>query len=215
MGDVVFDSSSELEFTVAGFAADSMYGHTSIGYISVDSYTSIRTALNPMYQKMYHSIAIRGENIEEIHIDGTELVPKSTIIENIPSYKAEHLTITMIIWVLVVVSAAIIGVFYYILTIQKYKQFGVMKALGMGMDRLTAIVASQICVIALFGAAAAALLTYLMAMAIPSAMPFYLKNGNVITMIAAFILISILGGLISVLSISRVDPIKVIGGSGE
>ena len=99
--------------------------------------------------------------------------------------------------------------------IQKYKQFGVMKALGMGMNRLAAMVTSQVCVIAVFGAAAAALLTYLMSIAIPAAMPFYLKIGNVISVIAAFILISIAGGLISVLSISHVDPIKVIGGSGE
>lgn len=215
VGDVVFDPYSELEYTVAGFAADSMYGHTSIGYISVDSYTSMRTALNPMYSKMYHTIVIRGNDIDGIHIDGTELVPKSEIIENIPSYKAEHLTITMIIWVLIVVSAAIIGVFYYILTIQKYKQFGVMKALGMGMDKLAAMVTGQVCVIAVFGAAAAALLTYLMSIAIPATMPFYLKNGNVIIVIAAFILISVAGGLISVLSISHVDPMKVIGGSGE
>ena len=192
-----------------------MYGHTSIGYISVDSYTSIRTALNPMYQKMYHSIVVRGKDVDGIHIDGAELVPKSEIIENIPSYKAEHMTITMIIRVLVAVSAAIIGVFYYILTIQKYKQFGVMKALGMGMNKLAAMVTSQVCMIAVFGAAIAALLTYLMSIAIPATMPFYLKNGNVIMVIAAFILISVAGGLISVLSISHVDPIKVIGGSGE
>ena len=215
VGDVVFDSSSEHEYTVAGFVSDSMYGHTSVGYISVDSYTSMRTALNPMYQKMYHAIVIRGKDIDGINIDGTELVSKSEIIENIPSYKAEHTTITMIIWVLVVVSAAIIGVVYYILTIQKYRQFGVMKALGMSMKQLAAMVTSQICVIAVFGAAVATLLTYLMSMAIPSTMPFYLKNGNVILVIAAFILISVAGGLISVLSISHVDPMKVIGGSGE
>lgn len=215
VGDSVFDSSSEFEYIVVGFAADSMYGHTSVGYISVDSYTSMRTTLNPMYQEMYHSIAIRGNDIDGINIDGTELVSKSDIIENIPSYKAEHMTITMIIWVLIVVSAAIIGVFYYILTIQKYKQFGVMKALGMGMNRLASMVTSQVCIIAVFGAAVAALLTYLMSIAIPATMPFYLRNENVILVIAAFILISIAGGLISVLSISHVDPIKVIGGSGE
>ena len=215
VGDTVYDSSSELEFTVAGFAADTMYGHTSVGFISVDSYTAIRTALNPMYQKMYHTIAIRGNDIGNIRIDGTEIVSKSEVIENIPSYKAEHLTITMIIWVLVVVSAAIIGVFYYILTIQKHKQFGVMKAIGMSMKRLAAMVTGQVCVIAVFGAAAAALLTYLMSIAILQTMPFYLKYGNVMLVMAAFILISIAGGLISVLSISHVDPMKVIGGSGE
>ncbi|MCM1062102.1 MAG: ABC transporter permease [Eubacterium sp.] len=215
LGDTVYDSSSEIEFTVVGFAKDSMYGHTAIGFISTDSYTSIRTALNPMYQKTYHAVAIKGTDIENINIDETAVAPKSDIIENIPSYKAEHTTITMIIWVLVAVSSAIIGVFYYIITLQKHKQFGVMKAIGIEMSRISAMVTGQVCIIAVSGAAISALLTYLMAMAIPSTMPFYLKNGNVVLVIAAFILISLAGGLISVSSISHVDPMEVIGGSGE
>ena len=215
VGDTVYDSASGLEYTVAGFAADSMYGHTSVGFISVDSYTAIRTALNPMYKVSYHSIAVKGDNINNINIDGTELVKKSEVIENIPSYKAEHLTITMIIGVLVVVSAAIIGVFYYILTIQKHKQFGVMKAIGMSMKRLTAMVTGQVCIIAVAGAVIANILTYAMAAVIHDSMPFYLKNGNVVLVTAAFIIISIAGSLISVLSISHVDPMKVIGGAEE
>ena len=215
VGDTVCDSSSEIEFTVVGFVKDSMYGHTSVGFISSDSYTAIRTALNPMYQRTYHAIAVKGTDVDGIQIDGTEVVSKSEIIENIPSYKAEHLTINMIIWVLVVVSAAIIGVFYYIITLQKHRQFGVMKAIGIGMRRISAMVTGQVCIIAVSGAAISAALTYLMSIVIPSAMPFYLKNGNVILVMAAFIFISIAGGLISVLSISHVDPMEVIGGSGE
>ena len=113
-----------------------MYGHTSIGFITIDSYTKLRTLLNPMYEKEYHTIALRGSDVEDIGLDGTELVAKADIIENIPSYTAEHMTITMIIWVLVLVSATIIGVFYYILTLQKRRQFGIMKAIGVGMGRL-------------------------------------------------------------------------------
>lgn len=45
-------------------------------------------------------------------IDGTEIVDKATIIENIPGYQAEQITINMILWVLVLVSAAVSGVFF-------------------------------------------------------------------------------------------------------
>lgn len=215
IGDTVCDSSSQVEFTVVGFAEDSMYGHTSIGFISLDSYSEIRTVLNPAYQLKYHAIAVDGKDVKNINIDGAELVPKSEIIENIPSYKAEHLTITMIIWVLVVVTAAIIGVFYFILTIQKHKQFGVMKAIGINMKTLAAMVTVQVCMVAVCGTVVAGLLTFLMSLVIPPAMPFYLKAGNVFIIAAAFILISIASSLISVLSISKVDPMKVIGGADE
>ena len=215
VGDIVIDSSTGLEFTVTGFAKEQMYGHTSVGFITTDTYTEMRTLLNPMYEKEYHAIALRGGNVENINLDGTECIAKADIIENIPSYKAEHLTITMIVWVLVVVSVTIIGVFYYILTLQKRRQFGIMKAIGMGMGRLAGVVASQVCIIAVCGAVVANLLTFAMAAALPETMPFYLKGGSACLVTIAFILISIVSSLISILNISRVDPMKVIGGADE
>lgn len=215
IGDRVMDSSTELTFTVIGFVKDQMYGHTSIGFITTDTYTELRKLLNPVYEKAYHAIAVKGGSVEDIGIDGTELVAKADIIENIPSYTAEHLTITMIVWVLVIVSSAIIGVFYYILTLQKRRQFGIMKAVGVGMGRLARIVTSQVCIIAVCGALAANLLTFAMAAALPETMPFYLQGVNVCMVTAAFILISVAGSLISILNISHVDPMKVIGGADE
>ncbi|MCM1465032.1 MAG: ABC transporter permease [Bacteroidales bacterium] len=215
IGDVVMDSSTEMAFTVVGFVDDQMYGHTSIGFITIETYTKLRTLLNPMYEKAYHAIAVRGGNVENIGLDGTEFVAKADIIENVPSYTAEHMTITMIVWVLVVVSATIIGVFYYILTLQKRRQFGIMKAIGMGMERLAGIAASQVCIIAVCGAVIANLLTFAMAAALPETMPFYLKGGSACLVTVAFILISIVSSLISILNISHVDPMKVIGGADE
>ena len=215
IGDIVMDSSTELKFTVTGFVKDQMYGHTSIGFITTDTYTKLRTVLNPLYEKTYHAVALRGTDVENINLDGTALAAKADIIENVPSYKAEHMTITMIVWVLVVVSAAIIGVFYYILTLQKHKQFGIMKAVGMGMGRLAGIVASQVCIIAVCGAVIANLLTFAMAVALPETMPFYLKSSSAGLVTIAFVLISIVSSLISILNISHVDPMKVIGGADE
>lgn len=214
-GDIVTDSSTGLEFTVAGFVDDQMYGHTSVGFITTDTYTQLRTSLNPMYKKAYHTIAIKGGSADNISIDGAEIIAKADIIENIPSYTAEHVTITMIKWVLVVVSAAIIGIFYYILTLQKRRQFGVMKAIGMGMGKIAGIVTSQVCIIALFGAVIANILTFAMAAALPETMPFYLKGAAAFSVTLAFIAISVISSLISISNISHVDPMKVIGGADE
>ena len=59
------------------------------------------------------------------------------------------------------------------------------------------------------------LLTFAMAAALPETMPFYLESGNACLVIVAFILISIVSSLISILNISHVDPMKVIGGADE
>ena len=47
-----------------------------------------------------------------------------------PGYTAENGTIMMMLVFLIVISAFVIAVFFYVLTIQKTQQFGVMKAIG-------------------------------------------------------------------------------------
>lgn len=214
VGDTVKDSYTEIVFKVVGFTKDEMYGHVSVGFITTDSYTKLRNELNPYYEKHFHAIAIKG-NAENIDIDGTLLVSKQEIIESVPSYSAEHLTITMIVYVLVVVSAVVIGIFYYILTIQKHRQFGVMKAIGFDMKKLSGIVICQVLILSVFSAVVANILTFGMSVALPQTMPFYLLPVNACAVSVAFVLISVISSLLSVINISRIDPIQIIGGNDE
>ncbi len=214
VGDIIIDSASGFEFNVVGFAKDEMYGHVSVGFITRDSYTQIRTRLNPQYGTTIHALAFKGKP-DDLDMDGKELVKKQDIIDNIPSYRAEHLTITMIIYVLVIVSAIVIGVFYYIMTIQKRRQFGVMKAVGFGMGKLSAIVVSEVSLLSVFAAVVANIFTFAMSAVIPQKMPFHLLPADAVSVSAGFVLISIVSSLISIIHISRVDPIQAIGGNDE
>lgn len=214
LGDTVRDSSSGLEFTVVGFAKDQMYGHVSIGFITTEDYTALRTALNPHYEQAYHAIAVKGD-VSGVKIDGCELISKDEVIKSIPSYSAEHTTINMIVWVLVIVSAVIIGIFSYILTLQKRKQFGVMKAVGLGMGKLASIVISQNLLLSLFAAVIAGLLTFGMREILPQTMPFYLQMQTACAVSTAFVVISVLSSLLSIINIARIDPVQAIGGGDE
>lgn len=210
-GDTVCDAFTGLQFTVIGFVKGQSYVHTPIAFITVDSYAQI----NPLYENAYHTVVIRGGNTENMKAEGTVLVSKADVVKSIPSYTASHLTITMVEWVLVVITAAIIGVFYYVLTIQKRKQFGVMKAIGTGMGRLSGMVAGQVGIISVSGAVIANILTLAVSAVLPAAVPFYLKAWSVCLVTAAFILISVASSLLSILIISRIDPMKAIGGGEE
>ena len=76
---------------------------------------------------------------------------------------------------LVIISAVIIGIFNYILTLQKRRQFDVMKAIGMKNSELAGMVISEVCIISLFAAALALGITFFMASMMPEKMPFYLE----------------------------------------
>lgn len=212
LGDIVLDSSTDMKFEVVGFAKDQMYGHTSVGFISTESYTALRTELNPNYSVSYHALTTNDDKVTSLDLDELVIDEKQTIIENIPSYSAEHITIIMVVWLLVVISSVIIGVFYYILTIQKEREFAVMKSIGVSMGQISGMIVSQVFIVAVFGAAIANILNFAMACSLPQTMPYYMRAYDACGVSLAFIAISILSSLLSVIRVSKVDPMTVIGG---
>lgn len=212
LGDTIYDSSTDMEFTVIGFTNDMMYGHTSVGYITTESYTMLRTRLNPKYEQSYHAFAINGMDIDNIKIDKTIVVGKNDIVQKLPGYQAEQTTINMIVWVLVVVSAVVIGIFHYIITLQKEHQFGVMRALGMSTKRIAGALLAQVGIIAVVGALLANLLTFFMAFVLPETMPFYLNINNVCLVTIAFIMISLVSSVQSLIRVYKIDPVIAMGG---
>ncbi|MDT8717337.1 ABC transporter permease [Clostridium sp. 19966] len=213
VGDIVEDSATGIELTVVGFTKDEMYGHSPIGFISMDTYKELQQAENPMYKTKYNAIAIEGSDISKIKVKDVQVVDKSEIVENIPGYKAEQMTIKMILWVLVFVSAAVLGVFFYIITLQKRKEFGVMKAIGMKLKEIAATQVAQVLILACFGVIIGNALAFGMASVLPKSMPFYLKFTDSSLISAAFILISMICSLVSIREVAKVDPITIIGGN--
>jgi putative ABC transport system permease protein len=213
IGDTVVDSTTGLEMTVVGFAKDILYGHTSMGIISTDTYSGIRALITPSYESVYHAFAIKGDDIESIKLDGAEVLSKTSVISKIPGYAQEQTTITMILWVLVIVSAAILGVFFYVITIQKLQQFGVLKALGAEMKMLSSMIIFQVLLLAGGSMIVGNILTFLMAGMLPNSMPFSLKGSSAIIISLAFVVISVFCSLISLLKVAKVDPLITIGGN--
>ena len=122
IGDKIKDSASEITLTVVGFTKEAKYGHSSIGFISKDTYVAMREANQPNYKWLPQAYVTSSKPSNSSLPSGLKAYQKQAIIEKIPGYQAEHLTLTMITWVLLLASAAILGVFFYILTLQKLHQ---------------------------------------------------------------------------------------------
>lgn len=213
VGDKIIDNASGIELTVTGFTKDAYYSHVSVGYVSFDTLKNIETALNPYYETRYNAVAINSADVSKVNVSGVKVTDSKTIIENLPGYSAEKITINMIIWVLVVITGAILAVFFYIITIQKRKQYGVMKAIGMKNSEIAATIVQQISILAFIGTACGVLLAYGLSLVLPSAMPFYFNLKDAVIIAVAFIIISVLGSLLSVLKVAKVDPLITIGGA--
>ena len=215
VGDTIQDKASKESLTVIAFAKNAKYGHSSIAFVTAETYEAMRQKNDPNYTWKPQTI-VTNQAVDSSQLSNQLIVfqPKQ-LIKKIPGYTAENMTLTMIIWVLLVASSAILGVFFYILTLQKLQQFGVLKAIGMSMKQITAIQLSQIGILSVMGVGVGLALAFAMALVLPSAMPFYMTLQGNVTIALSFILISVLCGALSILKIKQVDPIEVIGGKGE
>lgn len=214
LGDTIKDAATDTSLKVVGFTKDQMYGHVSVGFVSHQTYLDMRSSNNPNFQPMTNALMVKGEENSILELDGMEVVSKKDIIKAIPGYQAEQATISMVQWLLVAITAVVITIFYYVMTIQKEKQYGVMKAIGISMGKISSIIFWQILSIAAIGALVADGLVFAMAHFLPATMPFYLKLDSMLLITAVFVLVSILGGLFSIVRVAKIDPMTVIGGEG-
>ena len=215
VGDRVIDKISEQELTVVAFASRANYGYSDIGFVSSQTYAGMRTKTDPNYRWQAQTVVTSDEIAEDAIPAHLMTADRQQVIDKIPGYKAQNLTLKMITWVLLVASSAILGVFFYILTLQKLRQFGVMKAVGMPMRTITYIQISQLTIISIIGVAIGLGLAAAMAPFLPSTVPSIMTLADNVTVVISFVVTSILCGALSLLKIKKVDPIEVIGGNGE
>lgn len=212
VNDTILDKNGKTKLTVVGFTKGAMYGHTGIGYISQKSYEALMTVDNPKFVWRPQVFASSDESAKELNLDKIEVIDKESLIEKIPGYAAEQGTLSMITWVLVMASAMILAVFFYIISLDKRQQFGVLKALGMGMGALSAQQLFQVFILALVGVVLGDLLTIGLASALPVKMPFYLNITDMAILSAVFVAVTLVVSLLSVVRIAKIDPIDIING---
>lgn len=139
-----------------------------------------------------------------------EVVGINKFIEDLPGYKPQNLTMNFMITFLFIISATVIGVFLYVITLQKKNLFGVLKAQGFTNGYLMKMVLSQTFILALIGTLIGLVLTILTGFVLPEAVPLEFNIVTLIVFGVVLILTSLIGSLFSVLSIRKIDPLKAI-----
>lgn len=140
------------------------------------------------------------------------MIETETFIKNLPGYTEQNLTLTFMIYFLFIISAVIVAIFLYVLTVQKISMFGVMKAQGISNGYLSRSVIAQTFILAFLGVVIGFGLSILTGAFIPSAVPVSFEYMTMLLYGIILIVVAILGAVFSVLTIIRIDPLEAIGG---
>ncbi|WP_010529509.1 ABC transporter permease [Lentibacillus jeotgali] len=214
IGDELEISSSDVTLTIVGFTDNAQFNAAPVLYTNLGTLQQVRFGEEAENNEgMVNGFVVRGGNLADVSVDnGLQVVETSTFIENLPGYTAQNLTLTFMIYFLFIISAVILAIFLYVLTIQKVSMFGVMKAQGISSKYLANSVVAQTFQLAVAGVAIGFLLTILTGFFLPTAVPVAFDYLVMLLYGLVLIAVSVLGALISVRTIVKIDPLKAIGG---
>lgn len=211
LGDTVKVATNDQILTIVGFTDKAKFSVAPVLYSSLETFQMIKygSAMSNQTPNTVNAIVTKGASTETVK--GLKLQSIKAFINQLPGYHAQVLTFGFMIGFLVMIAAVVIGIFIYVLTMQKMAIFGVMKAQGISSAYIARSVVAQTFILAFSGVVLGLVATVLSALALPDAVPFQsqpLFFGGVAIMIVG---VAILGALFSVRSIVTLDPLKAMG----
>ena len=210
IGDTIKLAGSDKKLKIVGFTDNARFSVAPVLYTSIGAYQEIRfEKKDDSENARINAIVTRGK-IKEVPDDlvATDI---SKFINELPGYNAQVLTFGFMIGFLIVIAAIVIGIFIYVLTMQKSEIFGVMKAQGISSRYIAFSVIAQTFLLATSGVLIGGLATIGTALVLPAAVPFQINLLFFASISVMMILIAMLGAFFSVRTIVKIDPLKAIG----
>ncbi|MFK3492202.1 ABC transporter permease [Staphylococcus aureus] len=209
IGDTLSLSQSDEKLHIVGFTESAKYNASPVIFTNDATIAKINPRLTG---DKINAVVVRDTNWRDKKLNQElEAVSINDFIENLPGYKPQNLTLNFMISFLFVISATVIGIFLYVMTLQKTSLFGILKAQGFTNGYLANVVISQTLILALFGTAFGLLLTGVTGAFLPDAVPVKFDVLTLLVFAIVLMIVSVLGSLFSILTIRKIDPLKAIG----
>lgn len=213
IGDTLTLSSSDEELTIVGFTEDARFNAAPVLYATLETFQKVRFGeAAEQNEDQVNGIVIRTDDLSALDAGNDfAIIDTETFIENLPGYTEQSLTLNFMIYFLFIISATIVAIFLYVLTVQKINMFGVMKAQGISNGYLARSVVAQTFLLAAIGVTLGYVLTIVTGLFLPNAVPVQFDLVAMAIYGVVLIAVAILGAIFSVWTIVKIDPLKAIG----
>lgn len=206
--DNVRVAGTSLTWKIVAFTEKATYQTAPILYANLATWRELRYGSSS--SDLFSAVVVQGTATLSSDTP-LQVYSISEFISNLPGYNAQVATFSIMIGFLIVIVAFVLGIFIYVLTIQKTSMFGVMKAQGISNLFIGNSVVAQTIIVTGIGVAIGLILTLISGYFLGGFVPFAINPLFYIGITIAFFLFSILGGLFSVRAVLKIDPLKAIG----
>lgn len=199
----------DTSYKVVGITDDALYNMAPVVYGNLDNWAPIKGVTN---QFKASGIISKSDTQLKAASDQLKAYNLKDYMNNLPGYQAQILTFTFMISFLILISLIVVTIFLYILTIQKLPNLAVLRAQGIPNRYLILNTFNETLLIMVISVAIGAGLTTLTAFFIPDAVPVYFDIPLMSLIAVGMLITGLLGALIPMRIISKIDPVTVIGG---
>ena len=219
LNDRLLITPAKQALVVVGFTSGETYNHLPVIFTTIPFWQSVKFAApgaSGGVADPISAVAVQtggGATAGRIAtaVPGIQVASRAEAVQNLPGYTEESGSIDMMLGFLFVIAAFVLAVFFYVLTLQKTNQFGVLKAVGASTAFLVRDLLGQVMLLTTAGVVVGVALTLAVAAIIPANLPFALSNQLIVTYAGVMLLVGFGGSLLSLRRVSMIDPLIAIG----
>ncbi|GAO99477.1 ABC transporter permease [Fructobacillus ficulneus] len=195
------------QLTVVGFAKSAEYNMAPIVYGDLSQWAAVK-GVNPSFigsgYVSHNQVKIANNNLQDL--------TKKELFNKMPGYSAQNKTFVFMIVFLVIISIVIVTIFLYILTVQKMANLAVLRAQGIPSRYLLWNTLAETLMIMVLAVLTALILAAGTGEIMPAAVPMFFSLSLMTLTGLAMVLMGLLGAVVPMQLIAKIDPVTVIGG---
>ncbi len=210
LNDKIEVPSLNKKLTITGFSDNKKFNTAPVIYVALDDFQSmVRMPSSHLSDNSVNAVVYKGNVTYEQATLKKLTIPQ--FINEIPGYRPQVLTFGLMISFLIGIVAFVLGIFIYVLTVQKTAMFGVMKAQGISNKIILRSVLAQTLFLTFVGVAIGLLFTFITVLFLPDKVPFELNLALIGFIVGLTFAFSALGSVFSLRSATKVDPLIAMG----
>jgi len=199
-----------VEFEIVGAIDEGTFFFQPVVYTRLESWREVRYGVLDEFTPVGSVVLLAGDDLDGLSGDGWVAVDKQTAFRNIEGVQEQQSTVDALRYVGLLIGGMVVGIFFYVITLQKISQLGMLKAIGAPGGYLLRQGLIQVVLITLVASSAAVLLavgTEALIAGSGSGVPIRFTTSSLLTTGTLIVVAGVIGSLLSVRQIARIDPI--------
>lgn len=222
LGDTLLLGPTQVPITVIGWVEDTNYLLQGALWVEPGTWRQVQNASRPdatISDGVFQVLVVQGQGraedlaaaIDAVTGRATSSLTKAEAELSLPGTAEQRSTFLFIIGATLAVVVTVVSLFFALVTLERVPLYGVIKAIGGSSGQLFSGVVVQAVAVTLVGFAAGGALAYGLDSLAPPELPLILTSSRTLTALAWLVGCAIVGSLMSLRRVLRIDPAVAIG----